>query len=59
VDTSQEIDLDLQDMQDHKFIVSEYVDLCRKKQDNIINYTVESVLDEMINLRLVQNINDG
>jgi hypothetical protein len=50
-DTSQEIDVDLLDLQDYKWVVKEYVDFNYKKQDRIVNYVIDAVLDEMLNLK--------
>lgn len=47
-DLKDEFDVDLADLQDHKFIQGEQFEIYQKKQDRFNTYQVENVLDEMI-----------
>lgn len=47
-DLSVEIDADLIDLQDYKFVPGQQVEMYYKKFDRLTYCTVEQVLDEMI-----------
>ena len=53
LDLSHDLDIDMSDLQDHKFKVGEMVDWYQKKHDRVNHFQVEIVLDEMINCRQV------
>ena len=58
-DLSQEIDLDIIDMQDHKFTRGELVDTYIRKLDKSHSYAIEIVLDEMINVKNLSMVNEN
>ena len=58
-DLSQEVDLDIVDMQDHKFIRGEMVDTYNKKLDKSQFFAVDIVLDEMINVKNLSVVNEN
>jgi hypothetical protein len=50
-DLSEEVDFDLIDLQDYKFIQGEVIEIYSKKMDKLSQVQVEQVLDEMINVK--------
>jgi len=47
-DLSEEVDLDIVDMQDHKFLMDEKIEIYYKNTEKVISVRIENVLDEMI-----------
>jgi hypothetical protein len=54
-DTSHEPDTDKIDLQDFKFVPGDIVTIYERKREEVEQYKVQTVLDEMISLQCVSN----